>query len=228
MTLRGESFRPDAPRIFLDRMLAQTVTSLPHAAGKCLNVGCGTDGRYRQLLAEFDVDGVDIADPQGKSMPWRYHRCDASQLPFSDNSFDLAVAVECFEHIENNVAAMREVARVLKPGGYLVVTVPTQWTWLFELGRHGPHYYNRHALENLIVKGGLNVSQSHACGGAFFWVANLAKSWLSPLGLRLLGSRWWGLIDMALLPVYRLSQLTDRALPFPPTTWLMVARKREA
>lgn len=222
-----QTFRPDGSRIFLDTALAQTLARLPIRSGACLNVGGGTEGRYRELLAGFEVDTVDIADPQGKPMPWRYHKCDASRLPFADACFDLAVAIESFEHIDNNVAAMREVSRTLKPGGWLVVTTPTHWTRPFEMGRHGPHYYDRRTLENLIAGAGLKVQEWYACGGALFWLINLAKSWLSPLGLRLLGGHWWTTIDTVLLPLYSLSRLTDGILPFPPTNWLVVARKSE-
>jgi hypothetical protein len=57
------------------------------------------------------------------------------------------------------------------------------------------------------------------------WLANLLKSWLSPIGYRLLNKKWWTLIDTALLPVYFISQFTDRLLIFLPTNWLMVAKK---
>jgi len=161
-------------------------------------------------------------------MPWRYHKCDASRLPFADCTFDLALAIESFEHIENNVAVMLEISRTLKPGGWLVITTPTHWTWPFEFGRHGPHYYDLCALKNLISSAGLEVHERLALGGVLFWLVNLFKSWLSPFGLRLLGRRWWGVIDTALLPFYVLSRLTDLLVPFPPTNWLVVARKPEA
>lgn len=165
MNLSKQSFRPDWSRIFLDTALEQALSNLPMADGKCLNVGCGTEGRYRELLSGYEVDGVDIAEPQDKAMPWRYHRCDASRLPFADAEFDLAVAIESFEHIENNTQAMQQVARTLKPGAWLVITTPTHWTWLFEFGRHGPHYYDRAALTKLLEDSGFEIRSCKACGG---------------------------------------------------------------
>ena len=225
MNLSKPAFRPDWSRIFLDTALERALSNLPIAAGKCLNVGCGIDGRYRELLTNYEVDGVDIADPQDKAMPWRYHRCDASRLLFDDADFDLAVAIESFEHIENNTQAMQEVARTLKPGAWLVITTPTHWTWPFEFGRHGPHYYDRAALTKLLEDSGFEIHSYKACGGLVNWLANLLKSWLSPIGYRLLNKKWWTLIDTALLPVYFISQFTDRILIFLPTNWLMVAKK---
>ncbi|MDR1064496.1 MAG: class I SAM-dependent methyltransferase [Azoarcus sp.] len=220
-------FKPEWPRIFLDNALMQAIATLPVKSGKCLNVGCGIEGRYRELLADYEVDGVDIAHPpQGKPMPWRYHRCDANKLPFADADFDLAVAIESFEHIEDNVHAIREIARTLKPGGWCILTTPAHWTWLFEFGRHGPHYYDLRALKDLIEKADLEICGQYAYGGAVFWCANLVKSWLSPFGIRLLGRYWWRVIDMALLPIYGLSRLTDRVLRFPASNWLVIAKKQ--
>lgn len=225
MNLSRQIFRPNWSRIFLDAALEQALLNLPISDGKCLNIGCGTEGRYRELLSGYEVDGVDIADPQNKAMPWRYHRCDASHLPFGDAEFDLAVAIESFEHIENNTQAMQEVARTLKPGAWLVITTPTHWTWPFEFGRHGPHYYDLAALTKLLEDSGFEVRSYKALGGGGNWLANLLKSWLSPIGYRLLKKRWWALIDWVLLPVYFISQFTDRLLMFLPTNWLMIARK---
>lgn len=186
MDLSKKAFRPDWSRIFLDTALEHTLSNLPIAGSKCLNVGCGTEGRYRELLSSYEVGGVGIADPQDKSMPWRYHRCNASRLPFANAEFDLAVASESFEHIGNNAQAMQEVARTLKPGGWLVVTTPTHWTWPFEFGRHGPHYYGRAALTQLLEDGGFEICSCKACGGGgqlasqFAEVLAVANSLSSP------------------------------------------------
>jgi SAM-dependent methyltransferase len=225
MKLFQHKFRPEWPRIFLDSALQDALLSLPLTKGKCLNIGCGTEGRYRELLAGFEVSGVDIANPKGKFMPWSYYQCDASKLPFDCAHFDLGIAIESFEHIDSNNLAMQELARALKSGAWLVITTPTQWTWLFEFGRHGPHYYSQTALNNLLKKNGFEVLSCKPLGGGLFWTANLVKSWVSPIGLRLFPSKWWLIIDTILIPLYWLSKFVDRLFPFPPTNWLFVAKK---
>ncbi|AMW34249.1 class I SAM-dependent methyltransferase [Haematospirillum jordaniae] len=146
-------------------------------------------------------------------------------MPFSDAEFDLAVAIESFEHIENNTQAIQEVSRTLKSDACLVITTPTHWTWPFEFGRHGPHYYDKAALIKLLQGSGFQVVLCKACGGGVFWLANLLKSWLSPFGYRILGKKWWTMIDTVLLPIYFISRFTDRFLVFLPTNWLILAKK---
>jgi ubiquinone/menaquinone biosynthesis C-methylase UbiE len=77
-------------------------------------IDAGFDVRCCDLYPEiFRLEGVDIH--QGN--------LDA-ELPFGDRSFDYVTCLEGLEHIENPQQALREFARVLKPGGHLVVSVP--------------------------------------------------------------------------------------------------------
>jgi ubiquinone/menaquinone biosynthesis C-methylase UbiE len=77
-------------------------------------IDAGFDVRCCDLYPEiFRLDGVDI------------HRGNLdAELPFGDRSFDYVTCLEGLEHIENPQQAMREFARVLKPDGHLIVSVP--------------------------------------------------------------------------------------------------------
>jgi len=77
-------------------------------------IDAGFDVSCCDLYPEiFRLDGVDI----------HLGNLDA-HLPFSDRSFDYITCLEGLEHIENPQQAMREFARLLKPGGHLIVSVP--------------------------------------------------------------------------------------------------------
>ncbi|MFY8238264.1 MAG: class I SAM-dependent methyltransferase, partial [Ilumatobacteraceae bacterium] len=73
---------------------------------------------------------------------------DATRLPFADNTFDRVVTSEVLEHIQNDVNAISELHRVLKPGGTLGVTVPTWWpekiNWMLSDEYHAPKSVGGH------------------------------------------------------------------------------------
>lgn len=77
-------------------------------------IDAGFEVRCCDLYPEiFRLDGVDVQ--QGNL---------DTELPFGDQSFDYLTCLEGLEHIENPQQAMREFARLLKPGGHLIVSVP--------------------------------------------------------------------------------------------------------
>ena len=57
-------------------------------------MGCGIKGGYHELLADFEVDGVDISEPPIQPSHFRCHQCDVVKLPFVANNFDLAIVIE--------------------------------------------------------------------------------------------------------------------------------------
>jgi len=101
------------------------------APGKrVLDIGCGT-GLFSKLLMEkgYEVTSLDSSpvalDYSRRRGLARLVTGDALKLPFPDNSFDVAFALDILEHIEDEDAALREWKRILKPNGVLIVFVPT-------------------------------------------------------------------------------------------------------
>jgi 2-polyprenyl-3-methyl-5-hydroxy-6-metoxy-1,4-benzoquinol methylase len=112
------------------------------ARGVVVDVGCGI-GRFRAFAADLiqDYIGVDVVRHPGlpAEAAFACAHLDRDPIPVADSSADIVAAIETIEHLENPRAFVRELARILKPGGWLVVTTPNQLSAL--------------SLLSLVVKG---------------------------------------------------------------------------
>jgi SAM-dependent methyltransferase len=105
----------------------------PQPGERILEDGCGL-GFYLHLLgrlSEAEVWGVELdrerlADSRDDEFARkaRVLQGDVTRLPFADASFDKLIISEVLEHLDDDGQAMREIARVLKPGGVCAITVP--------------------------------------------------------------------------------------------------------
>ena len=155
-----------------------------------LDIGCG-DGFYLHLLSnltfKLKITGLDNDENALKSARSNLRGkkviliCDnAKTLPFRSNTFDRVIASEVLEHIDNDIAALNEIKRVLKPEGIIVLSVPHSnypflWdpvNWLLErffdihikkgfwagIWNQHKRLYSKKKLELLIKKAGLSGS----------------------------------------------------------------------
>ena len=111
-------------------------------------------------------------------------RGDATRLPFADATFDTVVTSEVLEHIQDDVTAISELHRVLKPGGTLGVTVPTWWpekiNWMLSDEYHAPkspgghvRIYSGTELKAKLRTAGFDVFASHrahALHSPYWWL----------------------------------------------------------
>ena len=111
-------------------------------------------------------------------------RGDATKLPFADNTFDRVITSEVLEHIQDDVAAIAELARVVRPGGTLACTVPSWWpekiNWMLSDEYHAPksvgghvRIYSQTELEAKLRSAGLIVTGSHHAHGLhspYWWL----------------------------------------------------------
>ena len=99
-----------------------------------LNIGCGT-GLISQLFSQFGcLAGVDYSSEAlnfcAQNSLSSLAQANGIALPFKDNSFDACLSLDVLEHIQDDTQALKEIRRVLKPGGVLLLTVPAfQWMW---------------------------------------------------------------------------------------------------
>ena len=109
---------------------------------------------------------------------------DATCLPFISDSFDHVITSEVLEHIQNDVSAIGEFFRLVKPGGSLTVTVPTWWpekiNWMLSDEYHAPksigghvRIYSATELKAKLSSAGFNVIGSHhahALHSPYWWL----------------------------------------------------------
>jgi SAM-dependent methyltransferase len=133
----------------------------------------GVGGMFAAMRAEGEA-----APPAGAAAL----SADVTRLPFPDDSFDAVIAAEILEHIPDDTAALAEIARVLRPGGSVAVTVPA-WLpericWALSADYHnvpGGHVriFTRAELTAKLTAAGLTqVGAHHAHGlhSAYWWL----------------------------------------------------------
>jgi SAM-dependent methyltransferase len=118
-------------RRVLDRTIARL--GLPPRA-RILDAGCGSGRNMADLARYGPVTGVELSEAAASLARERHVgevvEGSVLEMPFAPASFDLVVCLDVIEHLQDDRAALRELRRVLAPGGALLVTVPAyQWLW---------------------------------------------------------------------------------------------------
>lgn len=147
-------------------------SNLRHFEGTVLDVGCGYQP-YRTLLENAPARtrkyvGLDLDTGLYRSRPditW-----DGKVIPLGDSSIDSAVATEVLEHCPEPGATLKEIARVLKPNGFLFLTVPFMWP-LHDMP-YDEYRFTPTALTRHLTVAGFEEVTIHATGG---WDASLAQ-----------------------------------------------------
>ena len=119
-------------RTVLERVIAGL--DLPPRPLRILDAGCGSGRNMIELARYGTVTGVELSQTSVELARARNSgeviAGSVLDMPFADDSFDLAVSLDVIEHLDDDLAALREIRRTVAPGGVLLVTVPAyQWLW---------------------------------------------------------------------------------------------------
>ena len=148
-----------------ERRLRLIMDRVPVQGRRVLDVGCGT-GQYVRRIRELPAMsyGIDIEAArvrEGAAMTPGLMLASADALPFADGSFDVILLNEVIEHVGDERATLAESARVLSPGGHLVIYAPNRgfpfethgvrWRGSYRFGNFPLVNYLPHVLRDRLV-----------------------------------------------------------------------------
>ncbi len=173
-----ESFLRDIVSRFESRLQAASSKAGPAKAGtqnhlKILDVGCGT-GANLEMLAQFgEAEGVDVSDDAldfCRQKGLKAKKGLAETLPYPDETFDLTTALDVVEHLDDDIAGLKEMFRVTKRGGYSLIFVPAfMWLWGVQddISNHRIRYTKKQIVERL-KKAGYKIERATYANWTFF------------------------------------------------------------
>lgn len=166
---------------------------------RSLDVGCGYGAMLPGLARYGPASGVDVF-PEAVEECRRQgfesvETASAYELPAGPESYDVVTYFDCIEHLDDDMAALREAHRVLRPGGHVVASVPA-YAFLFSNNDRVAHHkrrYTRGELRRKLAEAGFEVRK-----------ASYVNFWLFPI----------------IVPIVLLKKLKERLFPVAedPTT----------
>lgn len=178
---------------------------------RCLDVGCG-DRPYEYLFECGSYTGIDVKD-SGRPLDMKQpdHFYDGNEFPFQDDSFDMVISTQVLEHVPDPLVMLKEMARVCKPGGGVVISLP------FVYQEHEEPFdyfrFTRFGITELIEKAGLRVETIKKDSSALETIAILINVYIiHNLVPRLRGfGRLYALFIC--FPIQMLAMALSRVLP---------------
>ena len=187
----------------IERAVRRFAEELPSPA-RVLDAGAG-EGRYAHFFRHHRYVGVDLGVGDAA---WNYKRLDVladlSALPFCSAAFDAALNIVTLEHLREPAAALREIARTLRPGAPFLLVAPHEWE--VHQAPHDYFRYTRYGLAHLLEQAGFSSIHIAPVGGYF---RLLARRLLNGLQFFSGGPRW-----LLFLPAAGALVLPAMILPF--------------
>ena len=141
---------------------------------RILDVGCGTGANLLMLSKYGEAEGVDISEDALAFCRERgldKVRLGAGEkLPYDDATFDLVTALDVVEHMDDDLAGLREMRRVLRPGGRVLLFVPTfmfLWGLQDDVSNHRRRY-RLPELRRVLEQAGFEIERTTYANITFF------------------------------------------------------------
>ncbi|MFZ1700348.1 MAG: class I SAM-dependent methyltransferase [Pyrinomonadaceae bacterium] len=162
-------------RAILDSFLGSIYSELqtPDSRLKILDVGCGTGANIEMLSQYGEAEGVDVSDDAlefCRRKGLKVQKGLAETLPYDDETFELTTALDVVEHLDDDIAGLKEMFRVTKRGGYSLIFVPAfMWLWGVQddISNHRIRYTRSQIVERL-EKAGYEIERATYANWTFF------------------------------------------------------------
>jgi ubiquinone/menaquinone biosynthesis C-methylase UbiE len=141
-----ERFYPSHFRGMYDRF-SDVIHEYVRAGDIMLDAGCGSGRVFRYHFDETQrprlIVGVDVtSEPRTNANIDAAARADLGALPFHDETFDIAISSHVAEHLTQPERVFAELARVIKPGGRLLILTPNRWHYVTVSSALLPHSFH--------------------------------------------------------------------------------------
>ncbi|KAA9034603.1 class I SAM-dependent methyltransferase [Ginsengibacter hankyongi] len=132
-----------------------------YATGKVLDIGCGNKP-YEKLFGQKITDyiGCDIVQSNSRKVDIL---CQGNSIPLASNSFDTVFSTQTIEHMEDHQGLINESFRLIKPGGYFILSGPMYWHLHEE--PHDFFRFTRFGFQYILEKAGFKVEEINPNGG---------------------------------------------------------------
>ncbi len=157
---------------------------------RILDVGCGTGANVLMLSQFGDAEGVDISEDALAFCRERgldkVKLGPAEGLPYQDATFDLVTALDVVEHMDDDLAGLSEMRRVLRPGGRVLLFVPT-FMFLWGLQDDVSHHRRRYRLpelERVLEQAGFEIERTTYANITFFFPILLMRKLMRVTGIK--------------------------------------------
>jgi len=172
------------------KRICDEIRSEGTAEVRILDIGCGTGGNLESISKFGKAEGVDISSEAVDFCRARgfnnVREGAAETLPYASESFDLVTGLDVVEHLDDDVAGLREMRRVLRPGGRMLLFVPA-FMFLWGVQDDVSHHRRRYAMSELMKKlqqADMKVERASYANIAFFGPILLGRLFMRLTGIR--------------------------------------------
>jgi SAM-dependent methyltransferase len=177
-------------RRILSLFIEQVCREVKDRRPQILDVGCGTGANLIMLGEYGDAHGIDVSHDalafcHARGLERVQHGA-AEKLPYEDGTFDLVTALDVVEHLDDDMAGLREMRRVLRPDGRALLFVPA-FMFLWGVQDDVSHHRRRYTMPQLLKavrEAGFEIERATYANITFFLPILAVRTFMRLLGIK--------------------------------------------